>query len=508
MGVNGRARHRSLTIVPATPAHTPGVDVGADGTAAAPQLGPRRHYWGHNRTVSMPSVTSVRQAAAAGDVVAVPVTVMVDGAVVTGQVAVAHQGGMRYEVGESRDHPLVCDQDVGFCGHLEEAFESTRALLEARQIRTGLQGMARATDTSAGVLEAEHTASVAAQEQAAAAAAAGVGSSWADDPTAFQAAYVAARRRRARGEAPVPYMTEDATGGLGARNGGRPFGVEMEFNLDPSVNRAAALQAIANDLHAAGLLRQPRQADYHASSDYSQWRFETDPTVAGEIISPVMYDEPQRWAQLAQVCEIVRRHGGQATTGSTGGHVHIGVADYDHTVENHERLLATFHEHEDTMFRLAQNPDRRRHRGIGWCRPNMATAYGRRSRDVAGFAASHTSHNIAMNFQATGSGGEGSHVEYRMWDSSLDPGTIQAQVKMSLGMTQAAFASSQPPGPRTPLGTHRAANAAAGRGGRLRGEAWQRDTAGFRGLVDRVFHRDADKAQATALFAVTRWQQG
>jgi hypothetical protein len=138
----------------------------------------------------------------------------------------------------------------------------------------------------------------------------------------------------------------------------------------------------------------------------------------------------------------------------------------------------------------------------------MATSYRRRPRDVANFAATQTGHNYAMNFQATGSGGAGSHVEYRMWDSSLDPGTIQAQVKMSLGMTQAAFVSSQPPGPRAPLGTHRAANAARRGAGRLRGEAWHNDTAGFRGLVDRVFHRDADKAQATALFAVTRWQQG
>ncbi len=28
----------------------------------------------------------------------------------------------------------------------------------------------------------------------------------------------------------------------------------------------------------------------------------------------------------------------------------------------------------------------------------------------------------------------------------------------------------------------------------------------FRGLVDTVFHRAADKAQAAALFAITRWQ--
>ena len=52
--------------------------------------------------------------------------------------------------------------------------------------------------------------------------------------------------------------------------------------------------------------------------------------------------------------------------------MHVGVADYDHTVENHARLLSAFKEHEDTLYRLAQNPERRAHRGTQWCSPNMA----------------------------------------------------------------------------------------------------------------------------------------
>ncbi|MCA1702142.1 MAG: hypothetical protein LC808_02275 [Actinobacteria bacterium] len=121
----------------------------------------------------------------------------------------------------------------------------------------------------------------------------------------------------------------------------------------------------------------------------------------------------------------------------------------------------------------------------------------------------HGSHGLGMNFAAAHSGRASDHVEFRMWDSSLDPGVIQTQVKVSLGMTQAALASrgGAAPGPAEPIGTHRAANAELGRGGRLRGEAWQRDTHGFRRLVDRVFTRDVDKTQATALFAVTRWQR-
>ncbi len=135
-----------------------------------------------------------------------------------------------------------------------------------------------------------------------------------------------------------------------------------------------------------------------------------------------MYDEPQRWAELAKVCEIVRRHGGEAKTGKAGCHVHVGVANYDHTIENHRRLLDSFHEHEDTMYRLGHNPDRAEHRPLKWCAPNMAVTEGTGYTD---FRAQHSNHEQAMNFEAARTGGAGDHVEFRMWDSSLDPGVIQ-----------------------------------------------------------------------------------
>ena len=500
MGTRSSAAHRSYRVAPAPPVDA----AGADGTDGAEPLGSIRTYRASQRALSMPNVTSVREQTRERDQLSVPLTLVVDDAAVSGTVGVRRRGPLRYEV---TDEGLSCSRDGAGCPHVEEARESARAVLEARRVRTGLEGMARATEVAAGPLAADHAASEAAR-QAAAEAGGGEGStSWEDDHAAFQAAYRAAQERRQRGEAAVPFMTENATGGLGARNGGRSFGVEMEFDIGPGVDRYTALQNIARDLHAEGLIPQPRQAGYHSNrGDYSRWRFETDATVHGEVISPVMYDEPESWNQLARVCEIVRRHGGRATA-RTGGHVHVGVGDYDHTVENHTRLLASFKENEDTLYRLAQNPERRSHRGTSWCRPNMAPAgpYA----NPRSLAAMHSSHGLGMNFEAAHSGRASDHVEFRMWDSSLDPGVIQTQVKVSLGMTHAALTSrgGEAPGPAEPIGTHRAANAGMGRGGRLRGEAWQRDTRGFRRLVDRVFTRDVDKDQATALFAVTRWQR-
>ena len=323
--------------------------------------------------------------------------------------------------------------------------------------------------------------------------------SWADNPSAFQAAYRAARERRARGEAAVEFMTDDATGGLGARQGGRAFGVEIEFDVAPGIDRHQALAAIGRDLHAAGLTNSPEQRGYHARPSDSAaglWRFEADSTVAGEIVSPIAYDEPRTWAQLAQVCEIVRRHGGVATQ-RTGGHVHVGVGDYDHTVGNHNNLLAMFQAHEDVLYRLAQNPTQRQHRGTDWCAPNRVPAAPYFDPHSVRYA--NQSHRIGVNFQSV-SGRTTDHVEFRMWDSSLDPGVIQAQVKLSLGMAHAAFRSrGERWAQREPIGAHRTRNASLGRGRRLRGDAWQADTASFRQLVDRIFTRDQDRAQATAL---------
>ncbi len=71
---------------------------------------------------------------------------------------------------------------------------------------------------------------------------------YAEDMAAFQADYDAAKTRKARGEAAVPYMRENATGGLGARDGGRGFGVEIEFS-------GGDIAAIGRELYAAGLTR-------------------------------------------------------------------------------------------------------------------------------------------------------------------------------------------------------------------------------------------------------------
>ena len=331
-------------------------------------------------------------------------------------------------------------------------------------------------------------------------------------PEAFQRVYQQARDRIAAGQDAVPFMTEDATGGLGARGTGRGFGVEIEFDFPPGMSpeeRRQAKTAIGRDLRAAGLTRTANQRGYHAAAGrgYSDapngWSFENDATVAGEIVSPIMYDEPRSWENLRQVTEIVRRHGGIASA-RTGGHVHVGLHDYDHTVENHSRLMRTTAAYEDVLFRLAANPERGEHRGTSWCRPNTVPADG--YADVSAARARNLGHGLAVNLQHV-NGRASDHAEFRMWDGSLDPAVIQTQIKVSLGLVDCALRTARTPdavpaGTRHQLGHHRR------QFGRRRqsGEAWRASTHSFRDLADRLFTRPQDRDQATALFAVTRWQ--
>ncbi|MET7604889.1 amidoligase family protein [Streptomyces avermitilis] len=359
---------------------------------------------------------------------------------------------------------------------------------------------------------AEHQAAAALQEQAREQWPANEPVSYTDDFDAFQRDYEAARERAERGEQVVPYMTENATGGLGAREGGRGFGVEIEFDIDPSVDRRQAIENIGRELHEAGLARDSDQHGYHSqqSAGYTDapnaWRLEQDCTVAGELVSPILYDEPQSWQNLATACEIIERNGGRASFG-TGGHVHVGLHDFDHDVANHTRLMQTYAAHEDVLYRLAQNPasEGNQHRGTRWCRPNPVPSQG-----YTAISQIESYHGMAVNLSGARRGGQSAHGEFRLWDGSLNPSVIQTQVKLSLGMAAAAVRGDTTiPDTRMQLGSHREQRRQAGVGQRRRlsGDDWRTTTANFRRMVDSLFQRPEDKAQATALFQQTRWQR-
>ncbi len=331
--------------------------------------------------------------------------------------------------------------------------------------------------------------------------------SYTTDYDAFYQDYVDALARAARGDPVIPYLYDNATGGLGSREHGRPFGWELEFD-GPTEIRGP----IARDVKAAGLAADPDVHEYHASKrvGYSEapdsWRLETDPTVTAELVSPTFYDTPLTWQALERSCFIIQSHGGWCSI-NAGGHITIGIPDFDHIVGNHRGVVEIVDSFADTLYRLGQNPSRNQHRGLTHCKPNYVLTDPYLS--IGDFQRPDRNRNAAVNMNSV-AGKPTDHIEFRFPDGSLDPSVIQTQTKILLGVTEAALRNAggpYSPGHSESLGTH----ARERRMGRYSDDPFgvgPKETESFRRLMDLIFHRRVDKAQATALFAATRWNAG
>jgi len=442
------------------------------------------------------------------------------------------------EPGDSGNDRLRCDciqyRTNLTCQHLEVAVAGITGLTNPNRPSRETVAEARATVTES--LTQEYNASVA-STTAAAAGFTPLSVSLETNNEKFQDLYDEYRDKRtayqtaiASGEAaeyPVPYVRENAFGGLGTRASQRGFGVELEFAFPQDMSsgdRRIALRAIGRELHDLGLTRNRDQAGYGASHGWFRdthdrgWSFESDPSTGGsdgqhggEIVSPVMYDEPETWTNIEKICNILRTNGAFASKG-VGMHVHVSTGDYDHRVENHNRLIQSFSENEDLLYRMSTSPERGRHRGTGYCSPNNIptspyTNVGQaRDRNVG--------HHIGLNLQSV-SGRGSDHVEFRTFDGTLEPAVIQAQAAIAVMVTEGATRGDAPTNlaaTRNPLGARLEANPQRGV---LTGDAWKESTLGFRRFVDKHVPDNGSAPQdnpivrqMVALFAMTKWQKG
>src|SRR6202165_3938477 len=215
------------------------------------------------------------------------------------------------------------------------------------------------------------------------------------------------------------------------------FGIEIEFD-------GANPNAVARALHEAGLASSPRQEAYHSTSRVpGTWTVEHDATVAGEVVSPILQDTPETWAQLERVCQILQGQGARAS-GRTGGHVHVGVdsAGMDHDVNKFRRVAKACAWAEDLMYRLgaATGQRGRSHRGstngYRWCGP-MGSGQFEEVQGLSDLANRvGSSHSVGLNF---GNILERNRtIEYRYFDSSLDPARLQANIKLACWVTKRA----------------------------------------------------------------------
>lgn len=342
-----------------------------------------------------------------------------------------------------------------------------------------------------------------------------------DNFTAFRDDYETAilLRQENNNEPVIPYLKENALDGMATRDSGQGFGVEIEYEFNSSITSySAANSQIGRELLAANLTPDDRQQNYHAArsngyrdthtDEYGRgnWSLERDGSVSGgELVSPTMYDEPETWDKLEKAIEILKRNGATPTI-RAGGHVHVGTALFGEDPTKYTELSRLMTQHEDVLYRLASDPNRGTHRGRGYAAPSPVVPIDGFT-DVTSLRNSTGGRGRALNYTNI-NGDESDHAEFRLFDSSLNPGAIQTHIKLAVAMTHAAIRIAENNGTKRgkeQVGSHD-----------IRGKSksqdeepiiLEEDSSTLRSLLDTLFSRREDKAQAVAVFANTKWSE-
>jgi hypothetical protein len=320
----------------------------------------------------------------------------------------------------------------------------------------------------------------------------------------------------------IPYYTENALDGASQRGSGTAFGLEIEYEFPEewtTEERVAANARIAARLHEAGLTWSSRVEPAQSSkgrgfrdrqkepSGEGNWTLEKDGSVnGGELISPGLYDETETWTNLQTAITILGEEGAIASK-RAGLHVHVGTADFNADPLAYTALARLISQHEDVIYRLSADPIRGTHRKGRFARP-IPEVPPEGFQDAAELSRWQGPGKYWLaNFNMV-RGGPHDHPEFRVYDSTLMPGAIQAQVKMSLGLTEAAKRlAQQPPDLREkePLGSHSARRAGRRTRRAMSDEELALDTATTRSFLDTLFRRREDKDHLIAIFAHTKW---
>jgi len=260
---------------------------------------------------------------------------------------------------------------------------------------------------------------------------------------------------------PVPLLAHDAVYGFGQ---GRTFGVELEFTDDEDDDRGydgedgeddgedygggrsgLTADAVAARLHRGGLTTLRGAVPYHssASTGWQQWAVELDSTVAGEVVSPPLEDRPDVWADLSAACTAIWVDAGEQQGGG-GSHVHVDATGYGANPVAAAQLIRLSRRYTDELHQLATVPDSQRDRDYGSYPHQVAPVRADEAWLSRLRAARHRTINFGHVQTTTDTAPGQSRLEFRLWDSSAQPGRVQAQIKISLAMAAFALAPRHP----------------------------------------------------------------
>lgn len=343
-----------------------------------------------------------------------------------------------------------------------------------------------------------------------------------EDISQFEKDYASAVRAKKAGKKVLAYKTSGVLDGLSddSDQSARRFGVELEFEIDPGYQRNIALAGIAQELYEEGLTTSPYQLAYAQAAErgWDGWTFEADGSVDGEVVSPIMTDDGKSWKELQKVVRIIKKHGGRATV-NAGSHINVSSHSYETSLAKHAELVRTTIEHADTLYRLASDPSRGTHRGTMYCHPNIQPVVRGDIPlgEVRGvddyYELTGQKREITVNLGHSGDLKTG-HVEYRLWDATLDEAVIQQQIKVSVALTERAEQNVLVQG-KSPARSsrHRIGEGLAaerelrGSGKEGSGEDFQKQYAHAAAFIGSLFRKNEDRKGVAALFAVTKWQE-
>lgn len=227
--------------------------------------------------------------------------------------------------------------------------------------------------------------------------------------------------------------------------GSRRFGVELEY-VAPDL-RGRAVSAVARKLNQAGLSSSSSASQYHGArrNGWTEWVSESDASVDGEVVSPILDISEKSFGDLKKALEAIKASGGESNH-RVGAHVHISTGSYEGKSTKHVELFKLVQEFTPVFYRVAADPGAKSHRnarGNSYAQPlvladkfelelNKDQLYN--TRDVNGSIARYS----AVNPAGSGRFEKGDHMEFRLFDGNLDYKVTQMHIAMAMYLTETA----------------------------------------------------------------------
>ncbi|MCL6548858.1 MAG: amidoligase family protein [Alicyclobacillus sp.] len=231
---------------------------------------------------------------------------------------------------------------------------------------------------------------------------------------------------------------------------GLTFGIELEVE-------GVYGSDVARALKRAGLSQSSLEQSYRTLAR-DQWIVKSDGSLVNgcEVVSPPLRDEPETWAAIEEVTNILREHGAR-TSNRTGFHIHLSHEVLDDRGYRWQRLARYMFGFPMQYYRMgaaSHSHDVTWHRGTAYAAPLHEHDVRRISRTDTAMEASrkmigYLGHGSRYKIINTAKFIE-HHVptvEFRYPNGTIDPIIVQRQIQLANAtMMQAAYLRKRMPG--------------------------------------------------------------